>query len=106
VTEYLLKYVGQGGIFDYQRRAYPFGKDGFTQLRQFRNVANFNVGLIAQQAGIPLPVVLWKAGGYAAKKSSNYRPDQLFGLDPQTKEWIEWGYYYGTKGTFDTVPRP
>ncbi|MBS0219456.1 MAG: hypothetical protein JSR91_01820 [Proteobacteria bacterium] len=106
VEQYLLGKVGQGGTFDYQRRAYPFGEDGFTQLRQFRNVSNFNVGLITQQAGIPLAVVLWRAGGYAAQKSNNYTPDQPFGLDPQTREWIERGYHAGKSGVFDRPNHP
>lgn len=103
--DYMRHYVGIGGIFDYQRRAYPFGKDGFTQLRQFRNVSNFNVGLLWQQTGYPLLFGLLVAGQYAAKHSSNYRPDQPFGLDTPTREWIERGYRAGESGVFDTSHR-
>jgi hypothetical protein len=46
-------YIGQGGTFDYQRRRYALGIDGFTQLRQFRNVSNFNVGCFVSKWGYP-----------------------------------------------------
>ena len=94
-------YLGHGGLFDYQRRAYPFGKDGFTQLRQFRDVANFNVGLVGQQAGLSLWTTLEIAGRYAARNSSNYKPDQTHGLDPQTQELIEQGYRIGESGAYE-----
>lgn len=103
---YLNHYVGQVGAFDYQRRGYPFGKDGLTQLKQFRNVSNFNVGVITQQAGLPLIFVLWLAGKYAAEKSNNYKPDQPFGLDPPTREWIEEGYRASARGAFDSSRQP
>jgi hypothetical protein len=95
------KYIGQGGTFDYQRRKYQFGKDGLTQLRQFRDVSNFNVGLFSHQAGLPLVVTLELAGRYAGENSSNYRPDQPYGLDPQTRELIERGYEAGKSGVFN-----
>lgn len=104
--EYMRHYVGIGGIFDYQRRAYPFGEDGFTQLPQFRNVSNFNVGLLWQQTGYPLWLALIVAGQYAAENSRNYRPDQPFGLDPPTREWIERGYRAGASGIFDSPRHP
>lgn len=93
--------IGQGGEFDYQRKAAVGGKDGFVQLRQFRNISNFNVGLFMQQAGAPLWLTLEIAGGYAKEKSSNYRPDKPYGLDPQTKEFIEQGHAAGRSGMFD-----
>lgn len=75
-------------------------KDGFVQLRQFRNVSNVNVGLIMQQAGFKLEAILQIAGGYAQEKSSNYRPGEPYGLGPQTREFIELGYRIGTRGVF------
>ncbi|MBS0219451.1 MAG: hypothetical protein JSR91_01795 [Proteobacteria bacterium] len=92
--------------FDYQRRAYPFGKDGFTQLPQFRDVSNFNVGLISQQAGVPLWYTLMRAGEYARARSNNYKPDQRYGLDPQTREFIELGYRVGASRVYDSPRRP
>jgi hypothetical protein len=57
--------LGQGGTFDYQRRRYNSGKNGYTQLRQFRDVSNFNVGLLCQQAGLSRWATLRIAGEYA-----------------------------------------
>ena len=37
--ELVKEYLAQGGIFDYQRRRSEYGKDGFTQLRQFRSIS-------------------------------------------------------------------
>jgi len=101
VSELFRSALAQGGEFDYQRKAAVGGKDGFVQLRQFRNVSNFNVGLFMQQAGVPLWLTLEIAGGYAKEKSSNYRPDKPYGLDPQTKEFIEQGHAAGKSGMFD-----
>lgn len=103
---YMLGYIGHGGTFDYQRRAYAFGKDGFTQLPQFRDVSNFNVGLIFQQAGIPLEVTLDQAGEYARKHSSNYAPDKPYGIEPRTREFIELGYRVGASHVYDSRRRP
>ncbi|MGQ0585458.1 MAG: hypothetical protein ACT4O6_26255 [Reyranella sp.] len=58
--------LDHGGDFDYQRRANTGGRPGFTQLRQFRNVSNVNVGLFAQQAGLPLWLVLAISGASRA----------------------------------------
>jgi len=93
--------IAQGGEFDYQRKAATGEKSGFVQLRQFRNISNFNVGLFMQQAGFPLEVTLGLACGYAWMNSSNYRPDAPYGLDPQTREFIEHGYAAGKSGVFD-----
>jgi hypothetical protein len=103
--ELVKKYLGQGGIFDYQRRHYEHGKDGFTQLRQFRNIANINVGLLCQQAGLPKERVLTIAGDYARENSSNYYPYEPYGLDPETRKYIEIGFEIGRKGLFNP-PRP
>ncbi len=93
--------IAQGGEFDYQRKAAVGEKSGFVQLRQFRNVSNFNVGLFMQQAGAPLWVTLLIAGVYAWRNSSNYAPDERYGLERQTREFIEHGYAAGKSGVFD-----
>ena len=94
--------LGQGGTFDYQRRHYPPGKDGLTQLRQFRSIANINVGLFAQQLGLSPKEALGLAGYYALKNSSNrnlLRPPYF--LDPDTQKYIETGYEIGEKKLFE-----
>lgn len=48
----LLGAVGQGGIYDYQRQGNRI--TGYTQRPQFRDVSNFNVGLVTQAAGLTL----------------------------------------------------
>jgi hypothetical protein len=68
-------------------------------------VSNFNVGLFSQQAGLTLVMTLGLAGLYASKNSSNYRPDQPYGLDPQTREFIERGYEAGESGVFDSAKK-
>jgi hypothetical protein len=100
-VETLRRYLAQGGVFDHQRRSYRYGKDGFTQLRQFRNVANVNVGLFAQKLGLPLWLTLRIAGEYASKNSSNAKPDEPFKLDPQTMEYIVVGYHLGDDGIIE-----
>lgn len=42
----LLLNVGYGGRFDYQRQGNHV--TGFTQIPQYRDVSNFNVGLFSQ----------------------------------------------------------
>jgi len=93
--------LGQGGDFDYQRRINKDDPSGFTQLRQFRNVSNVNVGLYMQQMGVPRWMALEIAGRYARRYSSNAKSDQPYGLDPQTREFIELGYKIGSQGHFD-----
>jgi hypothetical protein len=44
---------------------------------------------------------LWIAGRYAAKNSSNAKPDQPYGLDVQTREFIERGYAAGESGVYE-----
>ena len=93
--------LGQGGTFDYQRRHYPPEKDGLSQLRQFRSIANINVGLFCQQLGLSLDQTLWLAGYYAVKNSSNrnlLRPPYL--LDSNTQKYIETGHEIGAKKLF------
>jgi len=100
-VETLRHYLAQGGVFDYQRRAYKYGKDGFTQLRQFRNISNINAGLFAQKLKLPLWVTLKIAGEYASKNSSNAKADQPFSLDPQTMDFIVTGYHLGDDGVIE-----
>ena len=99
VAQGLRNEVRQNGDADYQRVSLTDG--GLQQLPQFRNVSNFNVGLVAQQAGLSLDDVLTIAGTYARLNSSNYRKDQPYGLDPVTREWTEIGYKAGASGVYD-----
>jgi hypothetical protein len=77
------EYLGHGGTFDYQRKGNMI--TGYTQLRQFRDVSNFSVGLFFQQAGLTLDEALGFAGAYAHFLSSNAKPDQPDRLDPETR---------------------
>ncbi len=92
--------LGHGGTFDYQRRRYELGNDGFTQLRQFRSVSNFNVGLFCQQAGLALWETLLISGVFAFKNSRNVGSLRSYFLDPQTKYFIELGYLTGQSGAY------
>jgi hypothetical protein len=95
----ILSAVGQGGTYDYQRRRNPFnGK--YIQLPQFRDVSNFNVGLLTQAAGLTLDETLSYAGDLAYWESSNYSPNQPYGLSPRTAAFITLGYTYGQSGAF------
>jgi hypothetical protein len=89
--------VGTGGKFDDQRVGPQSDvlTGGFQQLPQFRDVSNFNVGLFSQQAGMTLDETLQTAGDFAKHFSSNYSPDQPYGLAPQTAEFIRIGYQAG-----------
>lgn len=78
--------VAQNGDFDYQRTT--LGAGDLQQLPQFRDVSNFNVGLIGQQSGLSLDTLLQIVGNYANGNSSNERPDQPYGLDPRTREQL------------------
>ncbi len=96
--------VGQGGTFDYQRSENFI--TGFTQYRQFRDVANFNVGLFMQQTGsFSLNDTLTIAGLYASVGSSNRKPGQPYGLDSTTAEWIVKGYNAGSSGVYGKSPQ-
>jgi RHS repeat-associated protein len=86
--------VAQNGDFDYQRTILPGGN--LQQLPQFRDVSNFNVGLIGAEAGIPLNTLLGIADGYARMRSSNGQN----GLDPQTAAWETTGYQVGASGAY------
>jgi len=96
--------VSQGGTFDYQREGSLIA--GYTQLPQFRNISNFNVGLYCQQLGLTLDETLRIAGIYAFFKSSNAKSEKPYGLDQVTKEFIETGFNIGERGLFDQPPAP
>jgi hypothetical protein len=96
--------VGQGGKFDYQREGNRI--KGYEQLRHFKNIANVNVGLAAQQAGLSLHDVLSIAGRFAALMSSNADPTKPYGLETKTREFIETGYNVGKSGVFGPPASP
>jgi len=96
--------VGQGGNFDYQRQANH--STGFTQLPQFTDVSNVNVGLFAQQAGLTLDEALRIAGTLARLGSGNARPTEPHGLDPRTAQFISTGVNLGKSGAFDKPAPP
>jgi len=94
----ILGAVGQGGTYDYQRKGNRI--TGFTQYPQYRDVSNFNVGLLTQAAGLTLDETLSYAGDLAYWESSNYSPNQPYGLNPRTAAFITLGYTYGQSGAF------
>ena len=100
--------LGHGGRFDYQRQGIPTLGDwtGWEQSPQFRDVANFNVGLYMQQAGFTLDETLSIAGRFASIRSINRRPELPHRLDPQTAEFIKVGYNAGMKGMFGPAAIP
>jgi len=104
--ELVRRALAQGGQFDYQRERSPDGAPDYVQLRQFRDVSNFNVGLFMQQTGLFYDVdeVLKIAGDYAKEHSSNYMPNEPHGLDPRVKRWIERGFAAGKSGVFGPFP--
>jgi hypothetical protein len=93
--------VGQGGAFDYQRQG-----NSITQLPQYRNVANVNVGLLSQQAGLTLNETLTIAGRFARIKSSNANPNAPYGLAPETAQFITTGFNLGKSGVFGKATPP
>ncbi len=90
--------VGQGGTYDFQRKGNRI--TGFTQYPQFRDVSNFNVGLVTQAAGLSLDETLSLAGTLAKFESSNYSPNNPYGLSLQTAAFITLGYATGQSGVF------
>jgi hypothetical protein len=108
-----LRDVATGGRFDYQRKGSQFAGLAahflsghprafqFTQLRQFLPIANINVGVWSQQAGLTLDQTLTLAGRFAREYSSNANPDSRYGLDPRTEQFIREGYKIGQSGMFD-----
>jgi hypothetical protein len=96
--------LGHGGKFDYQREGNSI--TGFVQYRQFRDVSNFNIGLLAQQAGLPEEFVLFAAGLYARLLSSNARPDLPYGQEKQNVMMINLGYKVGMSHVFNRPKIP
>lgn len=108
-----LRDVATGGRFDYQRKGNQFAGLAahflsghprafqFTQLRQFLPIANINVGVWSQQAGLTLDQTLTLAGRFAREYSSNANSDSRYGLDPRTEHFIREGYKIGQSGMFD-----
>ena len=96
--------VGQGGSFDYQRQGNSIA--GFTQLPQFRNVANVNVGLLSQQAGLTLEETLTFAGRFASLRSRNANPSGPYGLDPETAQFIITGFNLSKTGVSGKATPP
>jgi hypothetical protein len=94
----ILGAVGQGGTYDYQRQGNRL--TGYKQFPQYRDVSNFNVGLVTQAAGLTLDETLSYAGDLAYWESSNYSPNQPYGLNPRTAAFITLGYSYGQSGAF------
>lgn len=98
MTTSLLTTVGTGGTFDYQRQGNLL--TGFTQFPQFRDVSNFNVGVVTQQAGLSLTDTLNTAGTFASLFSSNYVPSNPYGLASRTSAFIQIGYSCSALGAF------
>ena len=90
----LYGYLHQGGVFDYQR------EDG-VYVADYRNVSNFNVGLLCQQSGLSLDETLRIAGGYASAFSNNAKPGMPYSLDPKTAEYTRIGYEVGASGVYN-----
>jgi hypothetical protein len=90
--------LGHAGTFDYQRRGNII--TGYTQLPQFREVANINVGIFAQQAGLTLDETLKLAEVFAWGRSNNYHHDQSNGLDDKTAQFIRSGFNIAKTGVF------
>lgn len=99
----LLRDIGHGGRFDYQRQGSYV--TGWTQLPQFRDVSNFDVGLYCQQAGLSEDETLRLAGLFAFFRSRNHKPDNTYGLDDQTREFIQEGYAAGASGAYGRPPQ-
>jgi hypothetical protein len=105
----LLTNVATGGQFDYQRSApsqVVGAITGFTQHPQFRPIADFNVGLFTQQAGLSREEALTIAGKYAHFFSSNANADQPYGIESRTRQFIEAGYDAGERGLFSPAAKP
>ena len=96
--------LGHAGTYDHQRRGSMI--TGYTQLKQFRPIANINVGLLGQQAGLTLDEILGIAGMFARLRSSNADPNAPYGLSARTLHYIKRGYEIGQNGQFDTPAGP
>lgn len=91
--------LGQGGVFDYQRRGNRVL--GYRPFQKYRPVANFNIGLFAQQAGLTIDEALKLSGFYASIFSRNARPDRPSGLNDTNEKFIRDGFAVGERGLFD-----
>jgi hypothetical protein len=99
--------VGTGGRYDTQRgsrssQIMALLRNDFIQHRQFRPIANINVGLYGQQFGLTLEQTLGIAGIWARIASSNTDPNAPQKLDARTEYFIRKGYEIGAKGLFDS----
>jgi hypothetical protein len=96
--------LGHAGTFDYQRRGNVI--TGYTHLPQFAHVSNFNVGLFAQQAGLPLEQILWIAGKFACNFSNNAKEKEPYCLDSEhQRRYIAAANESGESGAF-SPPAP
>jgi hypothetical protein len=93
--------LGQGGVFDFQRRKND--RDGSTFMSQFSGVANYNVGLFCQQAGFSLFETLSMAGAYALANSSNAQLNWYF-LRDENRYYIKAGWEAGQSGVLVRGP--
>jgi RHS repeat-associated protein len=94
--------VGTGGQFDYQRMGPQSDilTGGFQQLRQFKAVSNFNVGLFAQQAGLTIDDLKNIGGAFFKAFSTNKDRSGPNGIDPETYHfWVE-GFQAGGSGVY------
>jgi hypothetical protein len=96
--------LGHAGLFDYQREGNMV--TGYVQHREYRDVSNFNIGVLGQRAGIPEPAMLYLAGGFALFFSSNAMPDKPYFQDPRNVYFIQSGYAAARSGAFDQESLP
>jgi RHS repeat-associated protein len=94
--------VATGGQYDYQRVGpqSDLVTGGFQQLRQFKAVSNFDVGLFAQQAGLTLSETIGIASTYAKMISTNKDRSGTGGMDPETYHFTVLGYQTGAGGAY------
>lgn len=91
-------HLGQGGVFDYQRKGTRL--TGYTQFPDYVHVSNYNVGLFRQQAGLSIEDTLDTAGRVAGFISKNADPSTRYGLNSQQERYIRQGYADGAQGLF------
>jgi RHS repeat-associated protein len=83
-------YVGHGGVFDYQRSGNAI--TGYDQLRQFRDVSNFNVGLFTRSAGLSLEQTMNMTRFIGSMSNYGSAPLGPNGVPARTEEFIRLGY--------------
>lgn len=93
--------LGYSGRFDDQREGSYLR--GYIQHRQFQAISNVNVGLFAQQLGLPRSLTFWITGKFASLFSSNYSPSEPNGIPPINRGNMEKGYQIG-ETEFSRVP--